>query len=93
MFGKLFPDYVKYKMLDSVSQWGNSKKTEYFSEYNGSFNSAKKKFPSDLYESIEYHPFESLSLPITGKWDRVLRIAYGDYMQLPPEEKRKPKHT
>ncbi len=37
---------------------------------------------------VLYHPFEHLSLRVPSDYDKVLRDEYGDYMQLPPENKR-----
>lgn len=34
-------------------------------------------------------PFESLTVKIPAQYDRVLRRGYGDYMELPPPERRK----
>ena len=36
----------------------------------------------------EKHIFESIEVNIPANADRVLKIQYGDYMKLPPEEKR-----
>lgn len=36
--------------------------------------------------------FENIKIPIPEKIDEYLRLEYGDYMQLPPENKRKPSH-
>ena len=38
-------------------------------------------------ESVE-KPFESGTIPCTIDYDKYLRAEYGDYLQLPPEEKR-----
>ena len=40
-----------------------------------------------------YLPFEGSMFRVPCKWDEVLKIAYGDYMTLPPEEKRVAKHN
>ena len=37
--------------------------------------------------------FEGHKFKIMKGYDRVLRNIYGDYMQLPPEEQRQPKHS
>lgn len=34
-------------------------------------------------------PFENLEIPFSASLDSELRLLYGDYMQLPPQEKRK----
>lgn len=35
-----------------------------------------------------FHAFEHLSLRVPNNYDSILRYEYGDYMKLPPEEKR-----
>ncbi|MBQ6761666.1 MAG: LicD family protein [Bacteroidales bacterium] len=45
----------------------------------------------DFDETIDTE-FEGRSFKIMKGYDRVLRNIYGDYMQLPPEEQRQPKH-
>lgn len=48
-----------------------------------------RKFDKSSYTgSPLYHQFEHLSFRIPNDYDKVLRTEYGDYMQLPPEEKR-----
>lgn len=46
----------------------------------------------DFEETIDA-PFEGHTFKIMKGYDRVLRNIYGDYMQLPPEEHRHPKHS
>ena len=38
-------------------------------------------------------PFEGHMLPVFKGYDTYLRCQYGDYMQLPPEDKRAPRHN
>ncbi len=40
------------------------------------------------YDKVEYADFEGYKMPIPGGYDEILRAYYGDYMQLPPEDKR-----
>lgn len=42
------------------------------------------------FEEIVYSEFEGYKMPIPVGYDSYLRSAYHDYMQLPPENKRKP---
>lgn len=37
-------------------------------------------------------PFEDITVMIPKGYDQVLKVVYGDYMTLPPEEKRNPTH-
>lgn len=48
----------------------------------------KEVFPSGTFDKIIDLPFENLSLPAPEKFDTILTQFYGDYMTLPPEEKR-----
>ena len=46
---------------------------------------------ADFEETIDTE-FEGRTFKIMNGYDRVLRNIYGDYMQLPPENQRQPKH-
>ena len=48
--------------------------------------------PKDCFETTIKVPFEDTFLPIPQGYDAILTELYGDYMKLPPEEKRKPQH-
>lgn len=43
---------------------------------------------ADLYPAIDV-PFEDITVRLPREYDKILRRGYGDYMQLPPVEKRK----
>lgn len=45
-------------------------------------------FPKDLFDELVNHKFEGVDFLIPKKYDEMLTIMYGDYMKLPPEEKR-----
>lgn len=42
----------------------------------------------DLYPAVQM-PFDGITVPVPRHYDVILTRAYGDYMQLPPEDKRK----
>ena len=44
--------------------------------------------PKEGYENFVEMEFEGHLLPCMGCWDEFLTALYGDYMQLPPEDKR-----
>lgn len=69
--------------------------------FSGRFKSSKyigniRDFVSKVYyweksffDCTEYVEFEGRLLPAPKRWDEYLRGLYGDYMVLPPEDKRK----
>ena len=46
-------------------------------------------FPREMFENYVELPFEGGSFMAFRDWDAFLRQQFGDYMQLPPEDKRK----
>ncbi len=52
----------------------------------------KKKYRREWFEKAEFVEFEETRMPIPAGYDGYLREAFGDYMQLPPPEKRKAHH-
>jgi lipopolysaccharide cholinephosphotransferase len=59
------------------------------SQYNGKGNRTEKE---NFAETVNVE-FEGLSFKAPIGYDQILRSLYGDYMQLPPEEKRMTHHT
>ena len=47
-----------------------------------------KTVPKEWFGSFTEMPFEGKNFPVLLEYDRYLTMMYGDYMQLPPEEKR-----
>lgn len=93
ILGKFFSKKRKLKMYDSVSQWGNKGDSEYVNNYITYFKmiSSVKYEKRYLGEYIDAD-FENLKVRIFKHYDYFLRVQFGDYMTLPPEEKRKPTH-
>ena len=50
--------------------------------------SMKKQYPADMMDEFVYLPFEDMQAQCVKQWDLNLRLKFGDYMQLPPEEQR-----
>lgn len=50
-------------------------------------------YPKSLFEDFCYLEFEGKKLPAPTHYDEVLRVIYGNYMELPPEDKRMPGHS
>ncbi len=47
-----------------------------------------ERYPISGWEEMTLLDFEGLKLPAIGCWDDYLRGIYGDYMKLPPEDRR-----
>lgn len=49
-------------------------------------------FDARLYRELASYPFEGEFFPGPGDFDAVLRVQFGDYMVLPPENEREDRH-
>ena len=52
----------------------------------------KRALPQYLFEKMCYLQFEDTKFMCFKEWDSELRCEFGDYMELPPIEQRKPPH-
>ena len=52
----------------------------------------KNKYPKQIFAAAVEKEFEGELMPLPIGYDEYLRIVFGDYMQLPPEEKRGAHH-
>ena len=50
------------------------------------------EYPKEAFAAAVYKPFEGLEMPIPQGYDTYLHMAFGEYMQLPPESEQIPKH-
>ncbi len=91
--GKLIPMRLLFRLQRCLAMKDQKKNTKrwYYSNYQ----------PDYLYvtldgkwcESAVDLPFEDTMLMAPAGYEHVLRCIYGDYMTLPPEEKRVPAHS
>lgn len=58
----------------------------------GAYKADKEFFPARWFMTWETVTFEGETFPAPVGWDSYLRRNYGDYMELPPEEERIPRH-
>lgn len=61
--------------------------------FDCALGSKVKILTRDMIDSPVKGVFENRSFSISPKYDKWLRLTYGDYMQLPPIEEREPKHN
>lgn len=50
------------------------------------------EYPKEIFASAVYKEFEDEMLPVPVGYDEYLRMAFGNYMELPPEEAQVPSH-
>ena len=62
--------------------------SHYVGEFIDEIGDKRIMLKSEMYEDYELMDFENIKLKAPKNWDKFLRQFYGDYMQLPPEEKR-----
>lgn len=74
---------TKYKFRDC----------DYVTELVTGIRYMKLKYPKEVFEDAIYKEFEGHLLPIPKGYDLYLRMAFGNYMELPPIEDRVPKHN
>lgn len=61
--------------------------------FASTINAARTYYPNDIFENLILADFEGKKFSIFKEYDTCLRIQYGDYMQLPPENERVWAHT
>ena len=73
-----------------VCKWNGRKDCMLF--FPSSMKTIRLYYPPDLFEKMITVTFCGKEYYSVADWDLALRIEYGDYMQLPPEEERVWKH-
>lgn len=84
-----------YKYKKKILRWQQKypyETSEYVST-NMDSGSRKEVFPKYTFEDYVTLSFEGIKSYAFSNYDEQLRKYYGDYMQLPPEEARNPKHS
>jgi len=63
--------------------------TSCYTSIAGIYGYYKEMIPASFFESYVELPFEDTTFMAIAKYDQYLKQVFGDYMQLPPEEKRR----
>ena len=56
--------------------------------FPSTIRSAKIYYPGNMFDEMITVDFEGQKFMSVARYDEILRLEYGDYMQLPPEEER-----
>lgn len=82
--GKYIDNYTALVRMDRVMANGSKENTiSFMSEYRW-----KTEFPMEYYGEGRMAAFGDLSVRIPDEAEKILTSIYGDYMKLPPEDKR-----
>lgn len=91
-FTFLIPLRFYNSLLDYIYGYENSRDVNYVTNFGSQYGWRKQTFPIDVYGGGTYLEFEGHQFMAPAKWDVILKSLYGDYMKLPPEEKRNSGH-
>lgn len=80
------------KKLEKIHTLANDKNKDKVVNYCGSWGVKKESHYKDDFSDYQLVDFENIKVKIPIGYDRILKDTYGDYMKLPPEEKRVSHH-
>ena len=66
--------------------------TEFVTELCSRFQYMRNNYPHEAFAAMRQVPFGNQTVSIPVGAETYLHMAYGDFMQLPPESEQKPKH-
>lgn len=87
---KKYPFYRK-QLLECIDIIKSSK-GNYITSFEGPYGKGEL-LDKKIFEDIIYLPFENMLIPAPASFDQYLRSIYGNYMILPPIEKRISHHS
>lgn len=89
---KLIPKRLRFVLSEYFyGKIRNQKYTGYVSYFYGNHSSII--YPEDCFFPVQFVKFEEIDVPVQADYDKYLRLSYrGDYMVLPPIERRKFHH-
>ncbi len=73
-----------------IRSWNGNGSLQYV--FPSTIGSSRKYYSADLFENMKTIEFNGQQYMCVADIDATLRVEYGDYMQLPPEEERVWKH-
>lgn len=88
----LIPPSYYAKLIDFVYGYENKKNCKFVTNFSSQYGWRKQTFPIDVYGEGTCLEFEGYQFMAPAKWEVILKSLYGDYMKLPPEEKRSSGH-
>lgn len=93
VFTFIVPRPVINKMFDFVCKMSNKKGGEYTTSFASGYGWKKQLVKNEVYSKGKKAEFEGYKFNIPSKCDVILKQLFGDFMKLPPLEKRTSGHT
>ena len=91
--GKLIPFPVTYRLWKKLCKKDAARSTGLYFYTNYAPNYYYVEMKREWSDCVKETEFEDTTLFIPEGWEHYLTQVYGDYMKLPPEEKRIPEHS
>ncbi len=85
---KLTTPYKQKEKIDKLLKKQKLEGSKYIGNIMGAYRT-KEIVPAEYYGKGKMYDFENIQLRGMDMYDEYLKYTYGDYMSLPPEEKRK----
>lgn len=84
------PRKVTINVFNFFAKFYNNKESKLFAYYNLPFRYGKRQvLEKELFDEIIDIEFEGYRFCAPKKYDKVLSLTYGDYMEFPPKDKRR----
>lgn len=88
IIAKALPMFFLQRLQQFLMKLAGNEKDLYLASMGGTLDIVKQTFPKNTYFPPVKHKFEKGEFYIPFDSDYYLKRVYGDYMKLPPEEKR-----
>ena len=92
IFLKRYDAYALFCKIDKLVQKNEFDSSSYAGVIGCEYGEKAWRIPTSVYGKGTIVPFENTTIFVPDNCDAYLKSVYGDYMQLPPEEKQVPRH-
>lgn len=75
-----------------MSKYEIKEDTKYLTDLQSVFRFMRLQYPKKYFHEAIYMEFEGHMMPVPKGYDGYLKMAFGDYMEYPPQKERVPKH-
>lgn len=84
----IIPEPLVNRLFDKVCVRDNNRKCDYVTNFASHFKWKRQMYPINYFGEGKELEFEGLLFRAPNEYNKILERLYGDYMKLPPEDKR-----